>query len=264
MSFDELKQRHAQVWGSAPFENVAAEISGIHEHLVAELHPQPGERWLDVGTGTGAVATLAARAGAEVTGSDIAPALIETAKRLAVDAGLEIEFEVADAEHLPHEDASFDVVSSSVGVMFAPDHRAAARELSRVTRPGGRLGLATWNPEGGIGDFFRMLAAYQAPPPEGVGSPLDWGREEHVRGLLGDEFDLRFVHDDHPQVTESAEEAWALMVSSFGPMKTLHESLDEDRREELHQDFVAHLEAYMRDGVIRAPREYLLILGTRR
>lgn len=264
MAFEELKQRQAQVWGSAPFERVAEDIAVLHEHLVAELAPQAGERWLDVGTGTGAVAARAARAGAHVTASDLAPALIETARRLAAKEGLEVEFEVADVEQLPYEDASFDIVSSAVGAMFAPDQERTAAELARVTRPGGRLGLVTWNPAGGVGDFFRLLAGYQPPPPEGVGNPLDWGREEHVRGLLGDVFELRFEHSDAPQVADSAEELWDVFVSSFGPLKTLYGSLDARRREELHADWIAFMERHRHDGRIEAPREYLLIVGIRR
>ena len=124
MAFERLKERQSVVWGSAPFENVAADIAVVHEHLVAELAPQEGEEWLDVGTGTGGVAVLAARAGAKTTGSDLAPVLIETAKRLAADDGLEIDYHVADAEELPYGNASFDVVSSSFGAIFAPDHKA--------------------------------------------------------------------------------------------------------------------------------------------
>lgn len=264
MSFDELKERQAQVWGSAPFERVADDIATLHDHLVAELAPQPGERWLDVGTGTGAVAVRAARAGADVVGSDLAPALIETARRLAAEEGLGIEFDVADAEQLPYEDASFDVVSSAVGAMFAPDHERTAAELARVTKPGGRLGLVTWNPSGGIGDFFRLLAGYQPPPPEGAGNPLDWGREEHVQGLLGPAFELRFEHSDAPQVTDSADELWDLFVTSFGPLKTLYGSLDERRRAELHGDWLEYMERHRHQGRIEAPREYLLTIGIRR
>jgi SAM-dependent methyltransferase len=264
MAFDELKQRHAQIWGSAPFERVAEKITDLHAHLVEALEPQPGEEWLDVGTGTGGVALRAAQAGAKVTGCDIAPELVETAKRLAADEGLEIRFEVGDAERLPYEDASFDVVSSSVGTMFAPDHSAVARELARVTRPGGRLGLIHWDPEGGIGDLFRLLAKYQPPPPEGAGVPVDWGREEYVQGLLGDAFELRFVHANAVQKLDSAEQDWELMLTSFGPLKTLYGMLDESQREELHADWVERLDAYRVGDGIEAPREYLLVLGARR
>ena len=264
MAFEELKQRQSAMWGSAPFEKVADQIANIHDHLVAELAPQPGEQWLDVGTGTGGVAVRAARAGANVTGSDLSPVLIETAKRLAKEEGLEIDYEVGDAEQLPSPDASFDVVSSSFGAMFAPDHSAVARELARVTRPGGRIGLTTWEPDGGTGDLFRMLGKFQPPPPEGAGSPLEWGRGEHARELLENDFELRFVHGQDPHVGESAEEMWELLVTSFGPMKTLYDSLDEARREELHNAYVEHMEQHRRNGRIEAPREYLIILGTRR
>ncbi len=264
MAFEALKQRQSVVWGSAPFERVAGQIAAIHDQLVAELAPQAGEAWLDVGTGTGGVAVRAARAGAKVTGSDLAPALIETAKRLADEEGLQIRYEVGDAEQLPYEDASYDIVSSSFGAMFAPDHGAVARELARVTRSGGRIGLTTWDPEGGIGDFFRLMGKFQPSPPEGAGNPLNWGREDHVRGLLEGDFELRFARGSHPQTGDSGEEVWQLFVTSFGPVKTLYESLDEERREELHKEYVDFYESHMTNGRVEAPREYLLILGTRR
>jgi SAM-dependent methyltransferase len=190
--------------------------------------------------------------------------MIETARRLAAEEGLGIEFDVADVEQLPYEDASFDVVSSAVGAMFAPDHERTAAELARVTKPGGRLGLVTWNPSGGIGDFFRLLAGYQPPPPERAGNPLDWGREEHVQGLLGSAFELRFEHSDAPQVADSADELWDLFVTSFGPLKTLYGSLDERRRAELHGDWLEYMERHRHQGRIEAPREYLLTIGIRR
>ena len=141
-----------------------------------------------MGTGTGAVAVRAARAGAKVTGSDLAPALIETAKRLADEEGLEIRYEVGDAEQLPYADGGYDIVSSSFAAIFAPTHTAVARELARVTRSGGRLGLTAWDPEGGIGDSFRLLGRFQPPPPQGAGNPLDWGREAHARELIAEGF----------------------------------------------------------------------------
>jgi SAM-dependent methyltransferase len=242
---------------------VADEIADVHDRLVAELAPQPGETWLDVGTGTGAVAVRAARAGAKVTGSDLAPALIETAKRLADEEGLEIRYEVGDAEQLPYADGSYDIVSSSFAAIFAPTHDAVARELARVTRAGGRIGLTAWDPEGGIGDSFRLLGRFQPPPPEGAGDPLDWGREEHARELLKSDFDLRFVHGSSPQTGKSGEEVWELSVTSFGPMKTLYESLAEGRREELHKAYVDFYDSRLANGRVEAPREYLMILGTR-
>jgi SAM-dependent methyltransferase len=263
-AFDALKERQSAAWGAAPFERVAEQAGAIHDHLVRELAPQPGERWLDVGTGTGVIAVRAARAGAAVTAIDLAPALVETARRLAEEEGLSIRFEVGDAERLEFGDGSFDVVSSSFAAIFAPDHGAVARELARVTRPGGRIGLTTWDPEGGIGDFFRIIARFQPPLPDGAGNPLDWGREAHVAALLGEAFELRYVHGEDPQRGSSPEEIWRLFLTSFGPLKVLHDSLGAERREELHDAFVDFYAAHMRDGRVEAPREYVIVLGTRR
>ncbi len=262
MAFDELKQRQAVVWGSAPFENIAAQLANIHDHLVRELAPAPGERWLDVGTGTGAVAARAARAGAEVTGCDIAAPLVETAKRLAADEGLGIAYEVGDAEELPYGNADFDVVSSSFGAIFAPDHKRVAHELARVTRPGGRFGMTAWDATGGVADFFKIMGRFQPPLPEGAGTPLDWGREEYAEELLGSDFDLRFVHGDDRKL-EQPDEMWELSLSSFGPMKTLWGALDEARRRELRERYMEYMERYRKNGGVEAPAEYLIILGRR-
>jgi ubiquinone/menaquinone biosynthesis C-methylase UbiE len=150
MPFEELKSRQSVMWGSGPYEPIVEITKEIHHALVEALRPQTGERWLDVATGTGAVALLAGRAGADVTGLDLSPVLIETAKGKAAAEGLGVDFEAGDAEALPYDDASFDVVCSAIGTQFAPDHAAVARELARVCRPGGRLGLACWTPESGV------------------------------------------------------------------------------------------------------------------
>jgi len=264
MAFEELKQRQASMWSAGPFENVADEIAKVHDHLVRTLDPQPGEKWLDVATGTGGIAVRAARAGADVTGSDLSPGLIETAKQLAAQESLNVTYEVGDAEKLPYGNADFDVVSSSFGVIFAPDHRAVAHELGRVTKPGGRLGMVAWEPGGGIGEFFGMMRRFQPPLPEGAGAMLDWGREDYVRDLLGAEFDLTFEHGHDPQVGESGEQIWQIYVTSYGPVKTLYESLDDERQEELHRSYVDFYEGHRRDGSVAAPREYLLTLGRRK
>jgi SAM-dependent methyltransferase len=264
MAFEELKQRQAAMWSAGPFENVANEIANVHDYLVRALDPQLGERWLDVATGTGGVAVRAARSGAEVTGSDLSPGLIETAKQLASQMNVDVSYEVGDAEQLPYGNADFDVVSSSFGVSFAPDHQAVAHELARVTKPGGRLGLAAWEPGGGIGEFFGMMRRFQPPPPQGAGAMLDWGREDYVQELLGSEFDLTFEHGTDPQVGESGEQIWQIYVTSYGPVKTLYESLDDERKDELHRSYVDFYEGHRADGAIAAPREYLLILGRRK
>ena len=160
MAFEELKQRQSTVWSSGPFEKVAASIADVHSAVVDSLHPKPGDEWLDAACGTGELSFLAAAAGAHVTGMDFADTLVDTARRQAAERGLHIHFDVGDVEALPYGDDQFDVVSSTFGVMFAPNHSAAASELARVVRPGGRLGLACWTPDGGVGDMFKLLGRF--------------------------------------------------------------------------------------------------------
>jgi SAM-dependent methyltransferase len=265
VAFEELKQRQGVVWGSAPFEVCAETIADVHREVVAAVGAAGGRRWLDVACGTGGVTELAAHAGADVTGIDLAPALIDTAKRRAAEKGLDIEYRVGDAENLEVEDAGFDVVTSTFGVMFAPDQQRAAGELARVTRSGGKLTLSTWIPDGGIGAMFDMLAPFQPPLPDGAGAPLDWGRPEHAETLLGDAFDLSFEArtsiDSHP----TGEACWQLYVDNFGPLRTLASALDDGRREELHEAWVDFFEDnYRSDGSIEYRREWLLVAGTRR
>lgn len=261
MTFEQLKARQSQIWGSAPWERVAETLSDLHHDLVRRLDPRPGERWLDLATGTGAVALRAARAGARVTGLDLAPRLIETAKRLAAAEELAVRFDVGDVEDLPYGDASFDVVSSAVGVIFAPDHEAVARELARVCRPGGRLGIVSWRPNP---EYEQVLQPFREPREPGAGNPEDWGREEYAAKLLGHSFEVEFAEGDVPIRGESGEAMWQLMVSSAGPLKAMVESLNDEGREELHRAYVGYYERYRVDGDISAPGPYLLILGNRR
>jgi SAM-dependent methyltransferase len=261
MGFAELKARQRAAWGSAPWERFAETLAPLHDHLVDALGPRAGERWLDVATGTGAVALRAARAGAAVTALDLSPELVQTARRLADEAGLAIRFDEGDCEDLPYETATFDVVSSAVGAIFAPDHQAAARELARVCRPAGRLGLIAWRPNP---EYEAVLEPFRAPAEPGAGNPTDWGREEYVLDLLGNAFELRFVEGPHTIRGESGEAIWQLFVTAHGSFKALYESLEPSRRDELHRAFVAYLERHQTECGINAPDEYLLVLGTRR
>jgi len=262
MAYEELKERQSVMWGNGPYQRVTETLEDIHERVIDTLAPAPGDRWLDLACGTGAIAERAAAAGADVTGLDLSPALIETAQERAGELGLDIEYMVGDAEALPFEDGSFAKVSSTLGIMFAPDHEAVARELARVTATGGRLALANWTPQGGLGKMFKVMAPYQpAPPPS---SPFDWGDESRVRELLGDAFDLEIEEHVSPLRMPSAEDYWELFSTSYGPTKTLAESLG-DRREDLHRDWIEFFETnYEEDGEIVHTREYLLISGVRR
>jgi ubiquinone/menaquinone biosynthesis C-methylase UbiE len=262
MPYEELKQRQSVMWGNGPYQRITETIGDIHERVIDTLDPQSGQRWLDLACGTGAIAERAAERGADVTGLDLAPVLIETAKERAAELGLDIDYVVGDCEALQFDDASFDRVSSTCGVMFAPDHEASARELGRVTAPGGRIALANWTPEGGLGRMFKMMAPFQpAPPPS---SPFDWGREERVRELLGDAFELELEEYVSPLQISSGEEYWQLFSTSYGPTKTLADSLG-DRREDFHDAWVDFFETnYRSNGEIVHKREYLLVVGMRR
>jgi len=265
MAFEELKQRQSVMWGYGSFERLSDTAGEIYDALVAAVPPMAGERWLDVACGTGAISERAARGGADVVGIDLAPGLIETAKRLAAERGLDIDYRVGDAENLDVGDGSFDTISSSFGVMFAPDQARAAGELARVIPPGGRLALLTWTPEGGMGEMFRFSAPYQPPPAEGAGNPLDWGRPEHVEGLLGDAFELSFEQGTSTFRVDSAEDYWQLLAANLGPMKTLLESMDDERRDEYHGAWVEFADAtWGADGCVEQPRGYLITAGTRR
>jgi SAM-dependent methyltransferase len=264
MPFEELKERHAVVWGSGPYQGITETIPDIHRAVIERLDPSPGQRLLDLACGTGAVAELAAERGADVVGVDIAPALIEQARERAAGRGLEIEYLVGDAEALGLDSASFDLVASTCGVMFAPDHQAVARELARVSKPGGRIALACWTPDSGLAEMFQVMRPFQPAPPAGVGNQFDWGREDYVRDLLGDDFELEFEHGDSTLRAESGEAVWQLFSTEYGPTKTLAESLDDEKREELHRQFVELHERSRANGGIEFSRTYLLTLGTRR
>jgi SAM-dependent methyltransferase len=265
MAFEELKQKQSVVWGTGPYQNVTETITDLHELVIDRLDPQGGVKWLDLACGTGAVAERAAERGADVVGIDLAPALIETAQERARERGLDIDYRVGDCENLELEDGSFDVVSSTCGVMFAPDHQATARELARVVKTGGRIGLVNWTPaERGLAALFRIMKPFQPPAPEGIGYPFDWGDEEHVRSLLGDAFELEFDRGVSPLRLGSGEEYWQLFVESYGPTRKLAEGLDDERREELHRSWVEFADSLSSNGGIEHRREYLLVLGTRR
>lgn len=263
MAFEALKERQSAMWGSGPYQKVTETISDIHELVVERLQPRPGERWLDLACGTGAVAERAARAGAKVTGIDLAPALLEQARRRAREQGLAIDYQIGDCERLDEiEDGSFEVVSSTCGIMFSPDHAASARQLARVLKRGGRLSLANWTPEGGLGKMFKMMAPFVATPPPS--SPFDWGKEDRVRELLGEDFDLRFEKQISILRTATGEEYWEIFSTNYGPTKTLADSLGE-RRNEFRQTWVDFFENNYRQGnEIVHDREWLLVLGTRR
>lgn len=225
----------------------------MHDELAARLEPGPGVRWLDVATGTGEVARRAAAAGAKVTGIDIAPAMVEAARAKVPEAS----FDAADAQALPYEDASFDVVSSCFGAIFAPDQEAVAAELARVCR--GRVGLTAWEPNQELGELYRR---FELDSPEGR-LPFEWGKRERVEQLLGRAFELEI--DRRAWLLEGAdgEELWQLWSTAAPPFKACVDGLGE-RREDFHQAYVEYCERYRVGSRVRVPRTYLLVVGRRR
>ncbi|WP_124711713.1 class I SAM-dependent methyltransferase [Mycolicibacterium nivoides] len=186
-SDSELEAKHRALWALGDYAAIAANIvRPLGPVLVEACGIGPGDRVLDVAAGTGNAAIPAATAGATVTASDLCPELVEQGRRLGADAGVIIDWAEANAEALPYRDDSFDTVLSCIGVMFAPHHQRAADELVRVTRPGGRIGLIAWTPEGFIGQLFATMKPYVPAPPPGVSPPPKWGDEDYVRTLLGD------------------------------------------------------------------------------
>ncbi len=182
-----LKAKHRAMWALGDYPAVATEvIPALGPVLVEAAGVQQGDRVLDIAAGSGNVAVPAARAGADVIASDLTPELFDVGRRNAAANGVEVEWREADAEALPFADNTFDRVVSCVGIMFAPHHQESADELVRVCRTGGTIGLISWTPEGFIGQMFATMKPYVAPPPAGAQPPPLWGREDHVRELLGD------------------------------------------------------------------------------
>jgi SAM-dependent methyltransferase len=256
-------ERAAATWGSGgrDYDRISEGVSDALAHLVNRVAPQPGERFLDVATGTGWTARLLSSRGTTVTGVDIGGGVIEAAKMLAP----EIDFQVADAEALPFEDGSFDAVTSTFGVMFVTQPEIAARELTRVCKKGGRLGLITWVPDGAVTGIFQTMRPYMPPPPANQPpSPFEWGRPERVRELFGDVFDLRFETGTTTLWMPNGESVWELFVSGYGPTKALAASIDPERREQLKRDFIAYHERYRTELGIAMPRDYLVTIGYRR
>jgi SAM-dependent methyltransferase len=265
----ELKARHRSMWASGDYPSmVETFLLPLGPRLVEACEIGPGMRVLDVAAGTGNAAIPAAASGAEVVASDLTPELFEAGRARAEAEGVELEWVEADAEALPFEDASFDAVISSIGVMFAPHHQAAADELVRVCRPGGRIGLLSWTPEGMIGGLFRTIGPFAPTPPPGAQPPPLWGGEEHLRELLGDRVELDRLERDVLEVTafEQPTDFAAHFKQRYGPTIAAQANA---RRNEREQEFEEALDRYYEEqnrgstDDARFEMEFLLTVGRR-
>jgi ubiquinone/menaquinone biosynthesis C-methylase UbiE len=261
-----VKQRQQQAWASGDFAVVAARIVLVAEHLCDNADLRAGWRVLDVATGSGNAAIAAARLGCNAVGIDYVPELLERGRRRAAAEGLEVQLLEGDAESLPFPGDSFDAVTSVFGCMFAPDHAQAAAELLRVCRPGGTIALASWTPDGFIGELFRTVAAH-VPPPPGLLSPMLWGTEAHLRELLGEEI-ARLEVEERTFTFRFrwAEEFVTFFRTWYGPTLKAFAALEGSARDALESDLVALAHRFDRLGgdAIAIPATYIEAVALKR
>lgn len=257
--FAAIKTRQQATWSSGDYAVIGTTLQIIGESLCEALDLRANQRVLDVAAGNGNVSLAAARRFADVTASDYVPALLERAKERAFADRLPITFEVADAENLPFPDGSFDVVASSLGAMFTPDHARTASEMLRVCRSGGKIGLASWTPDGFIGELFKTIGRH-VPPPAGLKSPALWGTRSHLIELFGPasadiavqtrEFTFRYRSPEH----------WIeVFRTKYGPVLKAYDALDAAGKASLAADLEALIARFNRatDGTMVAPAVYL-------
>ena len=263
--FAAIKTRQQAAWSSGDYSVVGAKIVPVAEHLCDTADLRAGWRVLDVATGSGNAAIAAARMGCAVVGVDYVPALLNRGRRRAEAEGVTVAFVEGDAEALPIPDASFDAVTSVFGTMFAPDHQTAAAELLRVCRPGGTIALASWTPESFIGEMFRVMSGYIAPPA-GVASPMLWGTDAHLRSLFGAGITSLEMHERTFTFRfSSPEEFVSVFRRWYGPTDRAFAALDDDGKQALEADLVALARAHDRlgDGATAIPSTYTEAIAVR-
>ena len=259
-----IKTKQQAMWASGDFAVIGTTLQIVGELLCEAADVGGGEKVLDVAAGNGNATLAAARRFARVTSTDYVPDLLEGGRRRADAEGLAVTFEVADAEALPYPAASFDVILSTFGVMFAPDHAKSSSELLRVCRLGGRIGLASWTPEGFIGEMFRVVAKY-VPPPAGVKSPLLWGTRDYLQTLFAGAASISHTVRDFPFRYESAEHFVEIFRTFYGPVHKAFAALDASSQAGLESDLIALLHRCARPSAagLVVPGEYLETVITR-
>jgi SAM-dependent methyltransferase len=265
----DLKARHRAMWASGDYPSmVETFLLPLGPRLVDACGIDSGVSVLDVAAGTGNASIPAAERGAKVTASDLTPELLEAGRRRAESNGLELEWVEADAENLPFDDAAFDVVMSSIGAMFAPQHQEVADELVRVCRPGGTIGMLNWTPEGMIGALFKTMGPFAPPPPPGAQPPPLWGGEDHVRELFGDKVEWKTLERDMLDITafEHPRDYGEHFKGKYGPTIAARNNASKDGREgELDEALDRFCDEWNlgTEDDARFEQEYLVVVGTR-
>jgi ubiquinone/menaquinone biosynthesis C-methylase UbiE len=260
--FNAIKQRQQATWASGDFAVVGVTLQIVGESLAEAADIRAGEHVIDVAAGNGNATLAAAHRFAQVTSTDYVPALLEKGRRRAEAEGMAVHFQEADAEALPFEDASFDVALSTFGVMFAPDHARSSAEMLRVVRPGGRIGLANWTPDGAVGQLFKTIGKH-VPPPPGVKSPALWGTEEYLRELFGAGAAEMLIERKHFNFRYASPAHWLQVFRDYyGPVHKAFAALDEHGVLALEQDIFALLDRFNTAGEasLIVPGEYLEVV----
>ena len=265
----ELKARHKKMWASGDYPSmVETFLLPLGPRLVEACGIESGMKVLDVAAGTGNASLPAAERGAKVIASDLTPELLEAGRERAEAQGLELEWTEADAENLPFDDESFDVVMSSIGAMFAPHHQEVADELVRVCKPGGTIGMLNWTPEGMIGVLFKTMGQFMPPPPPGAQPPPLWGSEDHMRELFGDRVDWRTLEREDLDITafDKPHDYGEHFKERYGPTIAARANAEKDGREgELDEALDSFCDEWNRGSAddARFEQEYLVAVGTR-
>jgi ubiquinone/menaquinone biosynthesis C-methylase UbiE len=261
----EAQQAARALWSSGDYPSAMHVIAGVGPLVVERARITGDHEVLDVACGSGNATIPAAKTGARTTGLDITPELIDAGKANAKEAGVEIDWIEGDAMDLPFDDDSFDVVTSVFGCMFAPDHRKTAEELARVLKPGGRMAVAAWRPEGNFGRMFRTIASHMPTPPEGFQPPPLWGKEEHVREIFeGTGIDLDFEPTAVEFTADSPEAYLEEMERDLPPMVMARANMEPDKWDALRSDLqTLYAETNEAESAFSAPQEYLLIKGSK-
>jgi SAM-dependent methyltransferase len=261
-----VKNKQNEAWGSGDYAKIGVTLQIVGEELAERMDLTPGARVLDVAAGNGNATLAFARRECQVTSTDYVERLLVRGRARADAEGLDIQFRLADAENLPFETGSFDAVVSTFGVMFTPDQKQAANELARVCRPGGRIGMANWTPDGFIGQLFKTLGGHVAPPP-GVNSPALWGREDWLNETFGPAAtEISITPKDFVFRARSPEDFVAFFRTYYGPMRKAFAALPTDRQAALHADLIELIGSLntAADGSMRVPAHYAEVVISRR